>query len=139
VAPGERVITLSRLRFVDDDLAGCSDAHIPAELGGGIEDALAQEGSIYGYLESRFGYGMYRGWSELSVEAPPLAVAERIGLNARPLLLRHSARMDSARLGRPVEYVTAWLRPDVVRLRFRYGSPVPPGREGTSATTSEEG
>jgi GntR family transcriptional regulator len=124
--PGEKAISLSRLRYVNDELAGCSDVLISAVLCPGLEEVMEPAASLYRYFTDRYQLRPYRGWSEVSMEPPPAEIAQRLGLTGQPLLFRHQSRIDSAAAGRPVELVTAWLRPEVVRVRVCYGSTQPP-------------
>jgi GntR family transcriptional regulator len=123
--PGEAVVALSRLRYVDDELAGCSEVLLNAALLPGIENKLEPTASIYRYLHDHYHLEPYRGWSEVSMEIPPADVAEQLGASAQPLYFLHQSRIDSRSLGRPIEHVTAWLRPEVVRVRVVYGDPHP--------------
>jgi GntR family transcriptional regulator len=123
--PGEGAISLSRLRYVNDELAGCSDVLISAALCPGLEDVMEPTASLYRYLTDRYNLRPYRGWSEVSLEPPPAEIAGRLGLKGQPLLFRHQSRVDSATAGRPAELVTAWLRPEIVRVRICYGSAQP--------------
>jgi GntR family transcriptional regulator len=120
--PGERAVALSRLRYVDDELAGCVDMLLNEALVPGIDAKLEPAVSVYRYLHDHYHLKPYRGWSEVSLETPPAGVAERLRLAGQPLLFRHRSRVDSASAGRPIEYATAWLRPEIVRVRVSYGS-----------------
>jgi GntR family transcriptional regulator len=124
---GDKVIAMSRLRYVNNELAGCSDVILNAALVPGLEEKLESSASIYRYLRDHYRLEPYRGWSEVSLEAPPPEVADKLHLTGQPMLFRHCSRVDSATARRPVEYVTAWLRPEVVRVRVCYGSATPPG------------
>lgn len=119
---GEKAIEMSRLRYVNEELAGCSDVLISAALCPGLEEVMEPSASLYRYFCDRYQLRPYRGWSEVSLEPPPPAVARRLGLNGQPLLFRHQSRVDSAAAGRPIDLVTAWLRPEIVRVRVCYGA-----------------
>jgi DNA-binding GntR family transcriptional regulator len=125
--PGDKIIAMSRLRYINDELAGCSEVTLNAALVPGLEEKLEPSASIYRYLRDHYRLAPYRGWSEVSVEVPPQEIANRLTLAGQPMLFRHRSRVDSETAGRPVEYVTAWLRPEVVRVRMCYGSATPPG------------
>ncbi len=130
--PGDEIITMWRLRYVNDELAGCSDVVLNAAVVPGLEEKLEPSASIYRYLRDHYRLEPYRGWSEVSLEPSPPEVADRLHLTGQPLLFRHRSRVDSAAAGRPVEYVTAWLRPEVVRVRVCYGSASPPNAANPS-------
>jgi GntR family transcriptional regulator len=121
----EKVITLSRLRYVNDELAGCSDLVLNAALVPGLEEIMEPSASLYRYLCDHYQLKPYRGWSEVSLEPAPPAIAARLGLTGQPMLFRHESRVDSAAAGRPIDLVTAWLRPEIVRVRVCYGSADP--------------
>lgn len=124
--PGEQVLRVSRLRFVDDELAACSDSCFNLALVPDFDRVAATGGSLFAALATEYRLDPVRGWSEASLEVPPQAVVRRLGLTGRPLLHRHRARVDCARLRRPVEFTTVWLRPDLIRLVFRLGESNPP-------------
>lgn len=124
--PGEKAISLSRLRYVNEELAGCSDVLVSEALCPGLADVMEPAASLYRYFTDRYQLRPYRGWSEVSLEPPPAEIAERLHLSGQPLLFRHQSRVDSAAAGRPVELVTAWLRPEIVRVRVCYGAAQPP-------------
>jgi GntR family transcriptional regulator len=124
--PGEKAISLSRLRYVNDELAGCSDVLMSAALCPGLQDVMEPSASLYRYFTDRYQLRPYRGWSEVSLEPPPAEIAERLALIGQPLMFRHQSRVDSAAAGRPIALVTAWLRPEIVRVRVCYGSAQPP-------------
>ena len=124
--PGEKAIAMSRLRYVNDELAGCSDVVISATLCPGLEEVMEPSASLYRYFCDRYRLRPYRGWSEVSLEPSPPEVAARLGLTGQPLLFRHQSRVDSAAAGRPIDLVTAWLRPEIVRVRVCYGAAEPP-------------
>ena len=124
--PGEKAIAMSRLRYVNDELAGCSDLVISATLCPGLDEVMEPTASLYRYFCDHYQLKPYRGWSEVSLETPPADVADRLGLSGQPMLFRHRSRVDSAAAGRPIDQVTAWLRPEIVRVRVCYGSTQPP-------------
>jgi DNA-binding GntR family transcriptional regulator len=123
--PGEKAIAMSRLRSVNDELAGCSDLVISATLCPRLDEVMEPTASLYRYFCDHYQLKPYRGWSEVSLETPPAEVADRLGLSGQPMLFRHRSRVDSATAGRPIYQVTAWLRPEVVRVRVCYGSTQP--------------
>lgn len=125
--PGEKAIAMSRLRYVNDELAGCSDLVISATLCPDLYEVMEPTASLYRYFCDHYQLKPYRGWSEVSLETAPAEVADRLGLSGQPMLFRHRSRIDSATAGRPIDHVTAWLRPEVVRVRVCYGSTQPLG------------
>jgi len=123
--PGEAAVALNRLRYVNGELAGCSEVLLNAALLPGIESKLEPTASIYRYLHDHYHLDPYRGWSEVSMETPPVDVADRLGPSSQSLYVLHQSRIDSRAVGRPLEHVTAWLRPEVIRVRVVYGDPHP--------------
>jgi len=58
--------------------------------------------------------------------AAPQDVAEHLGFDGRPLAWQLESCNHDPALGRPIEYVRSWLRPDVFRVVFELGRAADP-------------
>ena len=113
--PGEPVVLLERLRFVEDQPWVFTVTHLPAALVPGLEQEDLTEQSLYSVLERRYGVTLARGRRsvEATVAHQPLARWLGIAAGAPVMVLRStSVDLDS----RPVERFVAYHRGD--RSRF---------------------
>ncbi|SDM20749.1 GntR family transcriptional regulator [Nonomuraea jiangxiensis] len=129
IAPGDPVIVLDRLRFVNEVPWVTVVTYLPYALCPRLlEEDLTQQ-SLYALLED--GYGVEISWGRRRVEAVPAPAAVARALEIRrgsPILLLSST--SYAPDGRPVEYFVASHRGDLsrfeVRLERRKGAPYNP-------------
>jgi GntR family transcriptional regulator len=114
---GAKVVRITRLRYVDDELAAHAVTHIAADLVPGFAERMTGKESLHAVLAS-YDLRPHRAWAQVELEVCPADVAEQLGLRGRRQLLHSAGRTDSAPLRRPVELTTTWMLPDVFRLVF---------------------
>jgi len=115
LSPGDRVIVLERLRFVDDEPWVFTRSYLPFSLCSAIMALDLSNKSLYSILEKDLGLLLAR--ATRSLEAVPAGAELAVHLGIRPgvpvLLLKSRTFLSS---GQPVEYFVAWHRGD--RSRF---------------------
>lgn len=116
------VVHLVRRRTVDGEPATWAESWLPADLVPGLAERLPAEGSLHHVLDEVYGLEPARAWYRAELDVAPDDVAVRLGLRARPLALVLQGRVDSRRLGRPVELTRSWARADLFRIVFEMGS-----------------
>lgn len=119
---GQRVWKVSRLRFVDERLAGCADTFVPVELAPDLSAQLPPGGSLTATLADHYGAAPVRGDYRAELQLPPPRIERRLELDDRPWMLLAGGRTDCRRQKRPLEVSTAWLRADIFRLVLEFGS-----------------
>lgn len=127
VPPGEQVLLLERLRFVDDEPWSHSTTWLPARLGPVVEGADLTDSSLYELLRA---HGTWATSGTRSVDAAVATThqAELLGLRAGdPLLVLHSLSLDQE--DRPMEVFTAYHRGDRSRFEFHLRTVPPTGFE----------
>ena len=113
---------LSRLRFVNGQLAACADTWLAPDLVPMLAERFAEDASLHATLATAYHLEPRRGWARAeSVFASP-AIARRLGLHGRPLITRLNGTTVSRRRRRPIEFTTSWLRADVFNIVFDMGS-----------------
>jgi GntR family transcriptional regulator len=114
--PGQSVLLLRRLRYLDDEPWSLSTTWLPAEVGAWVADEDLGAGSLYEILRR---HGRWATLGTRSVEAV-VATPEQAGLlgieAADPLLVLHSLSLDQ--FGEPLEVFTAYHRGDRTRFEF---------------------
>lgn len=127
---GSPVLRLSRLRYVDDELAACADSYLPEDLVPDLATRLAPDGSLFDVLDRHYGLGPIRGWTKLGLQAAPGQIAERLRLRGKPPLIMLESRADSQTADRPIDLTHSWLRPEIFRVTVEMGAPAPIARDG---------
>ena len=120
---GAPALFLTRLRYVNGELAACADTWLAADLVPMFSERMKPDSSLHLVLADVYRLAPRRDWARAeSVFAPP-SVAKRLGLAGRPVVSRLSGVTFSRRLGRPIEFTTSWLRADVFNIVFEMGTP----------------
>jgi GntR family transcriptional regulator len=114
---------LSRSRFVDGELAACADTWLAADLVPMLAERMAPDASLHETLANVYRLAPRRGWTRAEFIFAPSAVAQRLGVEGRPLVLRLTGTTTSHKAGRTIELTTSWLRADVFNVVFELGSP----------------
>jgi GntR family transcriptional regulator len=122
--PRSHALFLSRARFVDGELAACADTWLVPQLVPLLAERMAPDASLHATLSLIYRLAPRRGWSRAESIFAPAAIARRLGLDGRPLVIRLTGTTTSRKLGRPIELTTSWLRADVFNVVFEMGSPL---------------
>lgn len=124
IEPGELVVALERLRWVDDEPWALSRTWMPADIGAVTFGAALRDESLYAVLAAA---GIVPTSATRSLEATVASPSEApmLGLTVGAALLRLGSvsRDDS---GRPIEYFTALHRGDRSRFTFELGDAAAP-------------
>jgi GntR family transcriptional regulator len=127
--PGQRVITIERLRFVDGEPWVLAITHLPEDAAPGIlEDDLSDQ-SLYALLENKYGVRLVRGRRSVEATSAGAALSRSLGIRrGAPVLTLRSVSYGED--GRPVESFVAFHRGDRSRfevelLRHRDGASRP--------------
>jgi GntR family transcriptional regulator len=123
MTPGSPVLLVSRLRYVDDELAACADSYLPEDLVGDLATRLAPDGSLFDLLDKHYGLKPIRGWTKLGLQAAPAPIAARLQLRGKPPLIMLQSRTDSQTVDRPIDLTHSWLRPEIFRVTVEMGNP----------------
>jgi GntR family transcriptional regulator len=121
LAPRAHVIELRRRRWLDDEPVGVGISVLPAALVPGLQEKLGPEGSLYSVLADEYDLKPKRAWFRCEVTAAPEAVAAQLKLRGRPDLFHNCGRLESERLGIPVEINDGWLRTDLFNVVVEVG------------------
>lgn len=119
--PGDGVLRLSRVRYVDEQPVAWAETFLVEELVPDLRRALPRDGSLHETLVAAYGIDPGRAWTIAELEIAPREVTERLGLRARETMLRIYGRTDCRQLERPVELTTTWMRADLFRIVFEFG------------------
>ena len=114
---------LARSRFVDGELAAYAETWLAADLVPMLGERMSPMASLHATLASTYKLAPRRGWTraEFIFASPP--VAEKLGVDGRPLVLRLTGTTISRKAGRTIEFTTAWLRADAFNVVFEMGTP----------------
>lgn len=115
------LLQLRRRRTVDGEPAACADTWLVAELVPDLGSFLSEEGSLHEVLADHHRLRPVRAWTRVELVFASSDVAERVGLGGRPAVHELRGVTASARLHRPIEVTTAWLRADVFRVVVEMG------------------
>lgn len=118
----DRVVELRRTRTLDGQPVGVSCSVLPVSLVPRLEDHLADGGSLYQVLVDVYGLDPRRAWFRCEIVAAPREVTDRLELRGRPELLHSEGRLESKRLGAPIELNDGWLRTDVFNVVVEIGT-----------------
>jgi GntR family transcriptional regulator len=110
--PRAQVVELRRTQWLDDEPVGAGTSVLPAALVPGLAEKLGPDGSLYRALVQEYDLQPRRAWFRCEVAAAPDEVALRLNLRGRPDLFHTCGRLESERLGVPVEIQDGWLRAD---------------------------
>jgi GntR family transcriptional regulator len=121
LAPRAHVVELRRRRWLRDELVGVGISVLPAVLVPGLKDKLGPDGSLYRVLAEEYDLRPRRAWFRCEVVAAPERVAAQLKLRGRPELFHNCGRLESERLGIPVEVNDGWLRTDLFNVVIEVG------------------
>jgi GntR family transcriptional regulator len=115
IMPGEKVIDIQRLRFINDEPIQIVTSYIPYEISPGLANIDLTNRSLYEYLENENGIFITKSHRYIEAVLANDTEAALLGIKRRaPLLLLDS--VSFLENGRPVEYYHALHRGD--RSRF---------------------
>ncbi len=113
--PGNMVIELERLRFVDGEPWNLAVARVPYELAPGLVDEDLSDTSLYALLEGKYGVPLVRGRRSVEATLASAALARSLGIRrGAPVLALRSVSYGTD--DRPVESFVGFHRGD--RSRF---------------------
>ncbi len=121
LASRAHVIELRRRRWLGDDVVGVGISVLPAALVPGLKEKLGPDGSLYAALAGEYDLQPRRAWFRCEVVPAPEAVAAQLKLRGRPELFHNCGRLESERLGVPVEINDGWLRTDLFNVVVEVG------------------
>jgi len=127
--PGEGVVEIERLRFVQDEPVVLTTTYLPQALCPGLKDADLTRRSLYEYLETVCGLSLVRGRRTIEAVAANSRQASLLRIRkGAPLILMESVSYLANE--RPIEYYLALHRADRSRFEvelFRRRGPVRAG------------
>ncbi len=121
LAPRAHVVELQRRRWLEDEPVGVGISVLPAALVPGLREKLGPDGSLYSVLADVYDLQPRRAWFRCEVAAAPEAVAAQLKLRGRPDLFHNCGRLESGRLGIPIEINDGWLRTDLFNVVVEVG------------------
>jgi GntR family transcriptional regulator len=121
LVPRSRVVELRRMRWLEDEPVGVGKSVLPAALVPGLEERLGPDGSLYRALAEEYDLQPQRAWFRCEVVTAPEAVAAQLKLRGRPELFHNCGRLESGRLGIPIEINDGWLRTDLFNVVIEVG------------------
>lgn len=113
------VVALTRLGYIDNQVADLSTSWIPAHLIT-VEELTMGGESLYSSL-SATGLLPVRRWTGVELEPVPVEVAATLEVEGRPMVWRVASCNQDATTLRPVELSESWMRPDVYRVSLHLG------------------
>lgn len=122
VGEGDRVLLLQRRRWVDGELATVAISYLPPDVVPDLDRRMGDESALYQVLTGVYDLVPRRAWSRCELEVAPEAVARRLELPGRDLVSVVRGRLDCARLGRPIEVGLSYMRMDVLRVVYEFGT-----------------
>lgn len=120
---GARATTMTRLGWVDGDVASMSTTFLPADLVPDLAEVLPTGGSLFEVLQEHYGLGPERSWSDAQLDTVPADVAGQLGFEGRPQAWSLRSCNRCRIVDRPVELAHSWMRADVFRVVFQLGQP----------------
>ena len=115
IQPGENVIDIQRLRFINDEPIQLVTTYIPYEICPTLASADLSNQSLYAYLEKECGIYIAKGHRYIEAVLANAYEAEMLGIDCgAPLLMLDSVSYTED--GQPIEYYHALHRGD--RSRF---------------------
>ena len=113
--PGQSVIELERLRYVDEKLWNLTIARVPYDLAPGLEQEDFSDTSLYALLEGKYGVRLMRGRRSVEATSASAAIARSLGIRrGAPVLTLRSVSYGTD--DRPVESFVGFHRGDLSRF-----------------------
>lgn len=113
-----------RRRLVLDVATAWTTAYVLAEIAPDLGDRLVSGASLYRVLCDDYGVRPRRRWSRASLDLPPDATIEALGLEGRPpTWLLEGVDEDADDPFRAIEFTRSWMRADVVNVVYELGRP----------------
>jgi GntR family transcriptional regulator len=130
IPAGTAVVTVERLRFVDDEPWVYALSHVPAALAPDLVDQDLREQSLYALLERRYGLRLVRSRRVVEAHSASAQMARDLGLPRNGAVLKLT-NVSYGTENRPVETFVAYHRGDRSRFeveleRAAAGRAVPP-------------
>ncbi len=115
LAPGETVLRLVRLRFVDGQPFDIVTNYIPSRLFPGIENEDFEHNSLYALMRGKYAAHFERGVRLVEAGACSAEEARLLEIKTRsPILITHSTMFNDR--GQPVEHGVVHQRSDVAQI-----------------------
>lgn len=115
VAPGQRVMHLSRLRSTNKGAVALLDNYVRADLAPGIEKLDFADHSLFGVLENRYQLRIASGRRTFTAEAASTQVATALNLpEGAPV--QYLEQVTYLADGRPIEYSDVWINSSMLRV-----------------------
>src|SRR5207247_1039002 len=134
--PDGRVVRVERVRTGNGQPVNCSISYIPAaDVPGFTAELLAESGSLYALLRTRYELHIARAQDEMFARRASTREARLLGLRpGDPVLVMN--RVCALSSGRPIEYALSVIRSDIYRyvVRLTPPRPVPSGTGPRPAT-----
>jgi GntR family transcriptional regulator len=130
IEPGEKVIDIQRLRFINDEPIQLVTTYIPYKICPSLASADLSNQSLYAYLEKECGIYLSKGHRFIEAVLANEYEAAQLGIErGAPLLMLDSVSYSED--GQPIEYYHALHRGD----RSRFEVELVRVREANSKTT----
>lgn len=111
ITPGDLVLQLDRLRYIDKEPIVLTSTYIPSHLVPGLEKVELSKESLYGVLENNYGVVLTRGYRTIGATVANEYQAELFKINiGDPLIVINN--IDYSADGTPFEYYYGLYRGD---------------------------
>ncbi|MFB1298485.1 GntR family transcriptional regulator [Mycobacterium sp. pW049] len=137
LARNSRVVELVRLGTVNEVVANLTHSYLPTDLAPQFPELLATAGTDLVPVLRSLGYRPKRLWAYAELAVPDIETAKTLEVDGRPPLWLVVHCIVDATSGRRLVLSRAWNRPDVLRVRFEFGSPDVPSPSTTPAKASQ--
>ena len=117
-----KVVELRRRRWLGAEPVGVGTSVLPVSVVPDFAARYEDGASLYGVLAETYGLEPRRSWFRCEVSTAPEDVADELELRGRPELFHNQGRLDSRRLGIPIEVNDGWLRTDVFNVVIEISS-----------------
>lgn len=115
VAPGQRVLHLSRLRSTERGVVALLLNFVRTDLTPGIENIDFTEHTLFGTLEDRFKLKITSGRRTFTAEEASPEVAEKLGVPIGSPV-QYLEQVTYLADGRPIEYSDVWINSKLLRV-----------------------
>jgi GntR family transcriptional regulator len=136
LAPGEEIVLLERLRYVEGEPWVVTTTHLPLSLAEPLLGMDMTERSLYRTLEEDLGLHLHAARRTVEAARAGETLARHLGISeGSPVLLLKSLTLLAD--GRPVEYFVAWHRGDRSRFEVTLESRLPTAPSPTVVRTGD--